>query len=83
MVGYYRDNAWDWHGFLYDGANWTTLPDDVQACGINGNKIVGGSGTSGFLYDGVTWTTFRMPSASITTALDVYGDYIVGQSCGG
>jgi hypothetical protein len=76
MVGYYRDSSWDWHSFLYDGSIWTTFPNDVWACGINGNMIVGGSGTNGFLYDGSNWTTFH--TSGPTTARDVYGDYIVG-----
>jgi hypothetical protein len=77
IVGYYRDSTWDWHGFLYDGSSWTIL-DGVQAYGVDGNNIVGVSNTSGFLYDGSTWVTFSMPGSQITTAQDIYGDYIVG-----
>jgi len=57
IVGEYRDSS-GLHGFLYEGATWTTLDfpgaGSTEAHGIDGDKIVGwycdASGTHGFIY---------------------------------
>jgi hypothetical protein len=82
IVGGYRDSNFAhplYHGFLYDGANWTTLDisgSETQVNGINGNNIVGfygalssGAAAHGFL------TSVPEPSA-LSLALVASAAYI-------
>jgi len=93
IVGYYFDANFNTHGFLYDGATYTTLddpaaaPGTTAATGVSGGNIVGyyadGNGVShGFLYDGATYTTFDDPDAVAssggTLATGISGGNIVG-----
>jgi hypothetical protein len=93
IVGYYFDADFKTHGFLYDGATYTTLddpdaaPGTTAATGVSGGNIVGyyadGNGIShGFLYDGATYTTFDEPNAVAssggTQASGISGGNIVG-----
>src|SRR5205085_11769807 len=57
IVGLY--GVWpNFHGFLYDGINWTTIDYPGQTypstniTGVSGNKLVGQYSYGGFLYDG-------------------------------
>ena len=60
LVGYYQDaqSPYHYHGFLYNGTNWTTLDfpgaTATYISGIDGGNLVGmyqnGSGSHGFIY---------------------------------
>jgi probable HAF family extracellular repeat protein len=90
IVGWFTDAAGD-HGFLKDGATFTTI--DVpgatltHAFGINAaGQIVGLFGdaadteTKGFLKDGATFTTIDVPGAAFTWAVGINA---AGQIAGG
>ncbi|MBX9792216.1 MAG: PEP-CTERM sorting domain-containing protein [Pirellulales bacterium] len=75
------------HGFVYDGANYTTF--DVPGAlgtsllGISGNKYVGTYADAskllhGFLYDGTNYTTLDFPGAKVTRPYDISGNLVVG-----
>jgi hypothetical protein len=63
IAGTYMDTAWNYHGFLYDGANWTTIDEpgvsNTYISGIDGSNLVGSSK----LYNMTTqtWTTLNVP----------------------
>lgn len=87
VVGYYKDDSGNGHGFLYDGCIYK--PIDVpqatftSAEGINGSSIVGyyvdsNHKVHGFLYNGVTYQTMDVPGAANTYANGVSGKYVVG-----
>jgi hypothetical protein len=87
IVGGYEEASGVGHGFLYNGATWTTLdmPDAYRtwASGIDGSNIVGhyydDFGVHGFLYDGSGWTTLDVPGvAGGTQAFGIDGSNIVG-----
>jgi hypothetical protein len=77
IVGYYLDTNGTFHGFLYNGSNYTTLDDPKAATGpglnvgtfaqgIDGTNVVGfyvGSDNMdhGFLFNGSSYTTLDDP----------------------
>ncbi|MGE0537693.1 MAG: PEP-CTERM sorting domain-containing protein [Pirellulales bacterium] len=86
VVGYYVNFGVN-HGFVYDGANYTTF--DVPGAlgtsllGISGNKYVGtyadaSKNLHGFLYDGTSYTTLDFPGAKVTRPYDISGNLVVG-----
>jgi len=91
-VGEYIDASSVAHGFLYDGAAYSTL--DVPGAkhtfvrGVSGTDIVGyftdsKNRTHGFVYDGTTWTTLDDPlflAAGITAVQGIDGGNIVGNT---
>jgi len=90
LVGEYFTASGDGHGFLYDGADWTTLdmPGAYQTGirGISGNYLVGfydssASGRHSFLYNTTTqiWTTIDKPGAVETDVWGIDGSNLVGQ----
>jgi hypothetical protein len=84
IVGFMRDSSFNFRGFLYDGATWTTLnyPGATRtlAYGIDGNRIVGEyDGDYAFLYDGTTWTTLEYPNSILTNAHGIDGNNIIGK----
>jgi hypothetical protein len=93
IVGRYRESGGgNYHGFLYDGANWTIIDapgaSQTHVFGIDGSNIVGrynddsGWGYHGFLYnyEESTWTTFDTPwpYTYIFAATGISGGNIVG-----
>ena len=77
------------HGFLYDGANYTTIDspasgETIYLLAVDGKNVVGvcKSGTnqwSSFLYDGATFKTVINPKAAYgTLANGISGTNIVG-----
>ena len=90
MVGVSESSGWPYHGFLFDGTNWTTLdaPNgyDTFPEGVYENNIVGfyldnsSNEARSFLYNDVTkaWTAFDAPGSMQTEASDIDGDNIVG-----
>jgi hypothetical protein len=98
IVGYYFDADFKTHGFLYDGATYTTLddpaaaPGTTTAQGISDGNIVGSytdanGANHGFLYDGTTYTTLDDPNAVAasggTQATGISGGNIVGSYADG
>src|SRR5215831_14249160 len=76
IVGYFNDSTGKFHGFLKDGATFTTIDvpgaNATVALGINdAGQIVGlfenATGTHGFLKDGATFTTIDVPDATFNT----------------
>jgi hypothetical protein len=55
-----------------------TLPIIGYAFGVDGQNVVGRSGSFGFLYDGSTYSTILPPGAVLSSALDIQGNRIVG-----
>jgi hypothetical protein len=96
IVGSYLDASGVTHGFLFDGATWSTLdhpaaaaPGGTAAYGISDGVVCGSyvdaSGqTLGFLYDGVNWTTLDRPPLGIgpvdTFARGISDGTVVGYS---
>lgn len=89
IVGWYKDSAGFDHGFLFDGANWTTLDAPgafgTTANGIFENMIIGAcrGGSAGyrtFLYDGSVWTVLDAPNQLNGTLSGIYGNYIIGNN---
>ena len=96
IVGSYLDASGVSHGFLYDGATWSTLdhpasaaPRGTAAYGVSDGIICGtyvdASGqTLGFLYDGVNWTTLERPPLGVgpvdTFARGIADGTVVGYS---
>ena len=88
IVGLYYDSSDVIHGFLYNGATWTTLdfPGSTytEADGISGNRIVGSYADAagnkhGFLYNGSAYTTLDAPQGPKGTfASGIDGNNIVG-----
>jgi hypothetical protein len=82
------------HGFIYDGANWTTLdaPDSTQtyAWGISGKNVVGYYASTGvvntvhtgFIFDGTNWTSLYAPDGLSTNAWGIDGTKVVGDYYG-
>ena len=80
IVGYFNDSTGKFHGFLKDGATFTTI--DVPgasatfARGINdAGQIVGffqNPGDHGFLKDGAAFATIDRPGAIATDAIGIY-----------
>ena len=92
VAGDYKDGAGT-HGFIYDGASYTTLnvpgADGTIAIGINDTGNVAGrywvgSEWHGFIFDGASYTTLNVPGADGTYAYgindtgNVVGSYWVG-----
>jgi len=77
------------YGFLYDLADdsYTNLevpgaaPHSTDPSDIDGNIVVGGTGSRSFLYDVTTdtWSFFDMPRAGGTGARGIDGNNIVGE----
>ena len=96
IVGTYLDANGASHGFVFDGATWSTLdhPDAVLPRGtaafgtsdglICGTYVDAAGRTLGFIYDGVNWTTLQRPPIGIapvdTFARGIAGDQVVGYS---
>ena len=89
IVGRYTDDSGDYHGFKYDGSNYTALDypgaTRTYAYGIDGDNIVGryrdGSGNyHGFKYDGSSYTAIDVDivGAHSTRAHGIDGSNIVG-----
>jgi hypothetical protein len=89
IVGYYADSSGNSHGFLYNGATYTTLDDpngigSTYAQGISGGNIVGwyvdaNYDIHGFLYNGATYITLDDPNGiGSTYAQGISGNTIVG-----
>lgn len=89
IVGTAYDDSVGNRPFLYDGANWTTLPQYPGGAftaphGISGTTIVGeylDGGTNnqtGFLYDGAAWASLSYPGSVVTRARDISGNSVVG-----
>jgi hypothetical protein len=78
IVGYYKGDDSAYHGFLYNGNNWTILDDPAAGSGsgqgtqpecISGTNILGtyidsSNNLHGFLYNGISWTDLNDPLAS-------------------
>jgi hypothetical protein len=79
IVGWYLPGP---HGFSFDGATWAPLDypgsADSSNQAVDGNNIVGLSGSTGFLYDGSTWTPLAYPGSLFTNPLGIDGNNIVG-----
>jgi len=54
------------------------LPIFGEAFGVDGQNVVGRSGSVGFLYDGNDFTVIQVPSGGTTQAKGISGDDIVG-----
>ena len=92
LVGSYVGTDGRSHGYLFDGANFTTIDppqtspfiaNGTEAAGISHNRIVGtyidsSARTHGYVFNGATYTTIDYPGAGITTASDIDGNRIVG-----
>jgi hypothetical protein len=91
IVGCYGNSSgpmgWGWHGFLYNGATWTTFdyPGALETAvlGINGTDLLGwyldsSSRSNGFLYNGTTWTTLDFPGATATSMYGMSGNMFAG-----
>jgi len=85
-VGYYFDGS-TYHGFLYNGAGYTTLDPPGSALSfaadISGNNTVGafdnGSGTlQGFLYNGSGYIILNVPGSTSAMANGVSGNNVFG-----
>jgi T5SS/PEP-CTERM-associated repeat protein/autotransporter-associated beta strand protein len=87
-VGSYADSNWQWHGFIYDGATFTTVdyPQSysTQITGYSGNKYWGSfsgySGSGVFLYENGQFTTITIPGGNYnsTWISDVSGSNVIG-----
>ena len=89
IVGRYTDDSGDYHGFKYDGSNYTTLEvpgaTRTYAQGIDGSDIVGyyediSGNYHGFKYDGSNYTALDVTSlgADNTYAYGIDGSNIAG-----
>jgi hypothetical protein len=88
IAGYFEGSS-GVRGFLYDGADWTTIhktgADRTIINDIEGNNLVGTyydlSGIHGFLYDlsNDSWTILNKLGASTTTVTGISGSNIVGE----
>jgi hypothetical protein len=84
LAGEYFVPETGYHGFTYDGTNWTTFDKPGAALmrvnGISGNNIFGLADSSGFIYDydSSTWNTLDVPGAARTEIRGIAGNYIVG-----
>jgi hypothetical protein len=78
-----------YHGFIYDGSNYTTIDDPkgvngTHAEGVSGNNVVGfyvdaSNQEHGFYFDGSTYTTIDEPAGALKTdAYGIDGSNIVG-----
>jgi hypothetical protein len=94
IVGTFIDPAGATHGFVYDGATWTTLdhpnaaaPRGTSAYGVFDGILCGSyvdatGRTFGYTFDGTNWTTLAHPPLAAgpvdTFARGVDGDTVVG-----
>jgi hypothetical protein len=94
IVGTFIDPAGASHGFVYDGATWTSLdhpnaaaPRGTSTYGVSDGIVCGtyvdSTGrTFGYTYDGTTWTTLAHPPLALgpvdTFARGIDGGAVVG-----
>lgn len=85
FVGAYQDAGNIYHGFLYNGATYTTFDTPggtlTQVVGMSGGNIVGDYSDNtefGFLYNGSTFTTIAVPGSKSTRVAGVSGSIVVG-----
>jgi len=88
VVGAWRDSSRIFHGYLFDGTNFSKLDDyganGTYPYGISGSNIVGvytdSNGTNhGFLFNGTSYTTLDHPlGTNGTYTLGISGNNIVG-----
>jgi hypothetical protein len=92
IVGYYQDNNFNFHGFLYTGSAWTTLDylgaNATYVYGISGNNLVGQyclSGNDyGFLYNIATnaWSTIPILASAVDGSNIVGGNLLYNITTG-